>query len=1090
MSYKVNDKGKSKCNESIRDVNNFLSNLKAGDPVDFNFATINYHKIIALQKLKAKKEEKLLKAGKPGSSGVAGKNCSRGIRRGDGLYDTFYDVFHQHNDAFHQQNQVRARRHHSSSSSSSNQAVVESEIIRNDPFCNQKKDKGEQTEDDDIEIDEIDNNNKQKEMWISGRVKKNSRTMATSSTTHKKWENGDSVLIIDDVDMVKEMARGHGGWSSSMEKYCGQKGTVQTNALIRDSSISSLRDSVRVTFDDGCSWHFNSDCLIDVREHESISANDKAQSVSLNLTITYTVTPEIAPYLIEFVKDTEVEREKQFPDSSAANGTEVILSENYEDYSDASKGPLKPGEIGFIVSADNRRCQIRAEKSGRTWWYDCRALFVEGSTIDFKNFSQIKEFDITITSLFDKSLAPAGEKKKDWLQTLNIGDSLEVQVLCEMINKTTGKRKTGSVLTNKWSIGTVVERHQLERKEDVILILDVGTALIPDNKASNHDDAWRPIVVDMTQKDNDDTNINCPSISFQEYLGNKEPVLLSKKDNNNKNSTTNNMATLILDASVSPQFLQKQKTEEIVKSNPKFFENQYIFSPEQGWGMVHCYLEHKDKFVVDFNKKDSTGNESCSMISFNKTPFLHFECNYDNQSQNFPIARRKDARIIGTFLKQCLTCCEHLDPKTAFLDYCYGTYKVSGDGVERSHPRHRETICKTCLMGYCSKEIADGKIHVKCPMCPRDLQLRELDDRKLVSTKQYDTLMKRIKEMEETNDPDMSQFYVEGINVLLCPKCVAPIEKNGGCSSIHCWRCGHQFSEETARKVKKRKPSPNELKIDEARNIGLVWKELISTNDHKEKHNFKTAKKARIDKTLTDEQKLLTDKERNTILKNKADENKQADIKVITQVYQVLKPKHEKLKCKSVIDRTFTKNKFDIVGTIFDLTYANKTEIDAEKHLLEISQMLMIQQRDREREQRQRHQREQMIMEVEEYQQTLLRQRSSTSVVAMNPKKKQHRMMMIQQQHQRQQRRQRDQMMIQDREQMMMRQQNQQMLLRQQCEQNQQMLFRQQCQQTGNIEEGTSTSIVEEDTSSSTSVVEERTSTSIVEEDTNNEFKK
>eukprot|EP01052_Picozoa_sp_SAG31_P029680 SAG31_NODE_2970_length_4839_cov_2.684810_2_plen_303_part_00 len=98
------------------------------------------------------------------------------------------------------------------------------------------------------------------------------------------------------------------------------------------------------------------------------------------------------------------------------------------------------------------------------------------------------------------------------------------------------------------------------------------------------------------------------------------------------------------------------------------------------------------------------------------------------------------------------------------------------------------TICFSCLSDYCTGEISLGKLYVKCPMCPRSLQTREV--RTLVPQSKYSNLVKRIKEMESKHDVDEEIANVPGLQIRLCPDCNAPIEKNEGCDSMDCWRCG------------------------------------------------------------------------------------------------------------------------------------------------------------------------------------------------------------------------------------------------------------------------------------------------------------
>jgi hypothetical protein len=88
----------------------------------------------------------------------------------------------------------------------------------------------------------------------------------------------------------------------------------------------------------------------------------------------------------------------------------------------------------------------------------------------------------------------------------------------------------------------------------------------------------------------------------------------------------------------------------------------------------------------------------------------------------------------------------------AFGAFCYAHYKVTGDSEEKRDPRHPHSVCLGCLAGYCEREIESGKNFVKCPMCPRSLQVREV--RGLVPKPCFEALVARIKEMQSAHDVD------------------------------------------------------------------------------------------------------------------------------------------------------------------------------------------------------------------------------------------------------------------------------------------------------------------------------------------------
>ena len=57
-------------------------------------------------------------------------------------------------------------------------------------------------------------------------------------------------------------------------------------------------------------------------------------------------------------------------------GCGVQLAPDFEEYSDAKDGPLKPGDKGVLIEDDGSSKPFRVEFDGRTWWYDRSALRV------------------------------------------------------------------------------------------------------------------------------------------------------------------------------------------------------------------------------------------------------------------------------------------------------------------------------------------------------------------------------------------------------------------------------------------------------------------------------------------------------------------------------------------------------------------------------------------------------------------------------------------------------------------------------------------------------------------------------------------
>ena len=62
-----------------------------------------------------------------------------------------------------------------------------------------------------------------------------------------------------------------------------------------------------------------------------------------------------------------------------AVGSRVTLAAGYESRSDASSGPLRPGDEGAVVELGDKRLKVQAKagaKSGSSWWYDIPAIRV------------------------------------------------------------------------------------------------------------------------------------------------------------------------------------------------------------------------------------------------------------------------------------------------------------------------------------------------------------------------------------------------------------------------------------------------------------------------------------------------------------------------------------------------------------------------------------------------------------------------------------------------------------------------------------------------------------------------------------------
>jgi hypothetical protein len=153
----------------------------------------------------------------------------------------------------------------------------------------------------------------------------------------------------------------------------------------------------------------------------------------------------------------------------------------------------------------------------------------------------------------------------------------------------------------------------------------------------------------------------------------------------------------------------------------------------------------------------------------------------------------------GTHLKKCKVCMEGRE-SSEFSAFCFQVYHIDGHETRVQNPRHPEQVCSTCLKQHCEVALKGGKLFARCPVenCGRALQVRELQG--IVEPTLYATLMDRLKEAEEqqmliqAGSDDMKDILLAGIEVKRCPRCNVKIEKNGGCSSIQCYRCGTNFN--------------------------------------------------------------------------------------------------------------------------------------------------------------------------------------------------------------------------------------------------------------------------------------------------------
>jgi hypothetical protein len=267
---------------------------------------------------------------------------------------------------------------------------------------------------------------------------------------------------------------------------------------------------------------------------------------------------------------------------------------------------------------------------------------------------------------------------------------------------------------------------------------------------------------------------------------------------------------------------------------------------------VYAYIERNKKYLL---VKDPTAELSYLVDARDRNLIPH------NQCAEVPLSSALCLSPLNTFLRECSVCYTSLDHQS-FANFCFREYRITGGGESIKNPRHPATVCRTCLQQHAHVALGDGKLFVPCPVegCGRTLQTRELRD--IVQAEVFATLLERIREAEEQTQKDDDGSFIDvpkcptaghpmiwmkpttkenspwacskckkqykttearavgprwvcvvcddnlcrschspPIELRTCPNCRVRIEKNQGCNSMQCYRCGFKFSWQSAELV-------------------------------------------------------------------------------------------------------------------------------------------------------------------------------------------------------------------------------------------------------------------------------------------------
>eukprot|EP00036_Acanthoecidae_sp_10tr_P007548 CAMPEP_0182922440 /NCGR_PEP_ID=MMETSP0105_2-20130417/4796_1 /TAXON_ID=81532 ORGANISM="Acanthoeca-like sp., Strain 10tr" /NCGR_SAMPLE_ID=MMETSP0105_2 /ASSEMBLY_ACC=CAM_ASM_000205 /LENGTH=1067 /DNA_ID=CAMNT_0025060055 /DNA_START=175 /DNA_END=3375 /DNA_ORIENTATION=+ len=301
-------------------------------------------------------------------------------------------------------------------------------------------------------------------------------------------------------------------------------------------------------------------------------------------------------------------------------------------------------------------------------------------------------------------------------------------------------------------------------------------------------------------------------------------------------------------ALTSPWTIQPSRLVDLLEQDPLCLNGSTVFVHDENDGStsepatVLSYLPHLRQLLIRahcgghhdppayfmrhrrYYKQSEQGKYSLKLID----PFV-----VSSRLRIEPLAvPHTEARAIASFRQHFATCkvCLEIKRKPDFSDFCFETFRVSGDGLHIASPRHPGSVCRECLSTHCDVALRSGQLYVSCPAedCGRNLQTMELQ--KFVPPSAFEKLLSGLRDVEVNGARAFkTQGDLAGLDLRGCPKCAAAIEKNQGCSSMRCYRCGHNFKWDNAIVIEPTAPPVTERLFKTVGNVGDAAGNGLST---------------------------------------------------------------------------------------------------------------------------------------------------------------------------------------------------------------------------------------------------------------------